>query len=256
MASFPVRFRPGLTRIFTATFGVCSIAWVVFSLPVFRAEAVLASPAQHILSQDKYSPEQLKEFKLQLNATAAGSLPPSALSDIAIIRLRLAEADLTSGGKAKDAAASLDELQAAVTAALSANPKSSFLWLTEYWIQNARGADPNTAFKFLRMSYAMGRNEGWIAVRRSPLVLSVFPLLPNDLAEQALDEFAGLVRSHFYPEASNILVGAGWPIHEKLLGRLVQVDEEDRRRFAAILALKDIDGVVVPGVEKRPSRPF
>ena len=50
----------------------------------------------------------------------------------------------------------------------------------------------------LRMSYWSGPNEAWIAVRRNSLALGVFPSLPGDLAEQALSEFVGLVRSGLY----------------------------------------------------------
>ena len=88
------------------------------------------------------------------------------------------------------------------------------------------------------------------------MALGVFQSLPNDLAEWALSEFVGLVRSGLYTDASNILAGPGWAIHEQLLGRLVQVGEADRRAFARAIASKDLDGVTVPGVEQRPSRPF
>jgi hypothetical protein len=106
------------------------------------------------------------------------------------------------------------------------------------------------------MSYWSGPNEAWIAVRRNPLALSVFVSLPGDLAEQALLEFIRLVRSGLYADASNILAGPGWAIHEQLLSRLAEVDEADRRGLARALRSKDLEGVTVPGVEERPTRPF
>jgi hypothetical protein len=255
MAGFPNKLPFGFTRILTTTFGICSIAWAISAIPVYWAEAAFATAAQHILSGDKYSPEQMKLLKLQLVTTPADSLRPSSLSDIATIRLRMAETGLTSGN-AQLASSGFDDLGTALTAALAENPTNSFLWLTKYWLETTRAGNPAADLKFLRMSYALGPNEGWIALRRSPLALSAFSSLPDGLAAQVLAEFAGLVRSGLYYEAANILAGAGWAAHDKLLGNLVKVDEGSRRRFAKALESKDLDGVVVPGVEERPSRPF
>ena len=130
------------------------------------------------------------------------------------------------------------------------------MWLTDFWLKRLRGESVDRDLNLLRMSYWSGPNEGWIAVRRNPLALGVFPSLPGDLAEQALSEFVGLVRSGLYADASNILAGPGWAIHEQLLSRLVQVEEADRREFARAIASKDVGEVTVPGLEERPSRPF
>jgi hypothetical protein len=252
---FPEQVPVWTTRILTAMFGICSIAWAICAIPVYRAEAAFATAAQHILSGDKYSPEQMNMLKLRLDAAPASSLRPSALGDIATIRLRIAETGLTSGN-VQLAGAGFNDLETAVTAALAESPTNSFLWLTKYWLENTRGGNPTADLKFLRMSYELGPNEGWIAVRRSPLALSAFLSLPDGLAARVLTEFVGLVRSGLYFDAANILAGAGWPVHDKLLASLVKVDEGGRRRFAKALESKDLDGVVVPGVEERPSRPF
>ena len=87
-------------------------------------------------------------------------------------------------------------------------------------------------------------------------MMGVFQSLPSDLAEQGRSEFVGLVRSDLYEEASNILAGPGWAIHEQLLSRLAPLDEAHRRGFSRALSSKDLDGVTVPGVEDRRSRPF
>jgi hypothetical protein len=252
---FPTKLLFGFTRILTAILGICSIVWAIFAIPVYRAEDAFATAAQHILSRDKYSPEQMKVLKLQLDTTPVSSLRPSSLGDIVTIRLRMAEAGLTSGD-ARLAKLGFDDLETAVTAALAESPTNSFLWLTKYWLESTRAGNPATDLKFLQMSYALGPNEGWIALRRSPLALSAFSSLPDELAAQAVAEFAGLVRSGLYYEAANILAGAGWAVHDKLLAGLVKVDEGSRHRFAKVLESKDLDGVVVPGVEEHPSRPF
>jgi hypothetical protein len=255
MVSFHGKFRPGLTRILTAICGACSVAWTASVISSYRAEDGFTSAARNILSMDKYSPEQLSELKQRVDTAQTGLLRPSALNDIAIIRLRLAEVGVASGN-AELADASLNNLDPAVIAALAANPTNSFSWLTEYWLQGERAGDPKPGMKFLRMSYLLGPNEGWIAVRRNPLALSSFSSLPAELAGQTLSEFAGLVRSRLYTAAADILVGPGWAVRDRLAGSLADIDKDRRREFASVLENKDIEGVSIPGVGESPSFRF
>ncbi|SDT59504.1 hypothetical protein [Bradyrhizobium canariense] len=255
MANFRGKFRFGFIRILTATCGICSIAWAISSIPVYRTDAAFASAAQHILSGEKYTPDQLNILKLRLEATPASLLGPLALSNIVVIRLQMAITELASGN-AQLAPSGLGDLDTAVTATLAENPTNSFLWLTEYWLQDVRDGKTSADPKLLRMSYLLGPNEGWIALRRSPVTLSVFSSLPDDLAEKAVTEFAGLVRSGFYVDAANILAGPGWAVHDKLLASLAPIDEGGRRWFAKVLESKNVEGVTVPGVDDKRSRPF
>lgn len=246
-----------LTRAFTATFGICSIAWAISSLSAYQAEASFVNPARGILSGESYSIERLNVLKRQLDVIPAKLLRSSALNDVAVIRLRLVEGELATGSH-QIAAPSLANLEAAATAALAQSPRNSFLWLIEYWIRDLRGGATAGDLQFLRMSYLSGPNEAWIALRRNPIALSVFSSLPPEIANRVLSEFEGLVRSNFYQEASNIIAGPGWAVHEKLLSRLVQIKEADRRAFAKVLASKNLEGAVVPGIEadERHSRSF
>jgi hypothetical protein len=245
----------GSVRVLTAIFGVCSIAWAISTIPVFRREAVIIAAGHHILSGEQYSASQLDDLRRKLKATAAGSFGPLALSDVAAIRLRLVEADLAAG-KAQADAASLDELETAVDAALAGNPTGSFLWLTDYWLQSLRSANAAANLKLLGKSYSSGPNEAWIAVKRNPLALRVFSSLPAQLAEQVLAEFAGLVRSGLYEDAANAISASRSPIRERFLNRLAEVDEGDRRRFAKVLEAKGLDVGTVSDVDKESARPF
>ena len=253
MVGFPEKLPLLSTRILIAIVGACAVAWSTFAIRTSAIGAAFAGPAMHILAEDRFSPEQLNALTRQIDETSAVSLRPAALSDIAIIRLRLAEVAVQSGN-AQLAAAVFDNLQTAVAAALERAPTNSFMWLTDYWAHSVRSGNPADGLKSLGMSYAEGPNEGWIAIRRNPVALSAFPSLSERVANQALDEFANMVKSGFYPEAANILAGPGWRIHDKLLARLAPIDGHDRRRFAKELETKDLKGVVVPGIDHR--RPF
>ncbi len=243
-----------LIRSFTATFGICSIAWALSSLPAYRAEAPLVDFARRALVGESYNAEQLSLLKRQLDAIPTKWLRSSALNDVAVIRLRMAE----SIGNRQNTASDLAELERVVTAALVESPSNSFLWLAEYWLRNFSGGTADGALKLLRMSYLSGPNEGWIAILRNPIALRVLSSLPPEIADQVLSEFAGLVRSRLYQEASNILAGPGWAVRDKLLGRLAYIEERYRFEFARVLASNKLEGVLVPGIEanERPPRPF
>ncbi len=247
--AFPVGSRFRSVRILVVAVGISAFAWSTFAIRTYRAEAAFTNPAFRILAGDRFGPEQLIALSLQIEAVPVGSLRPAALSDIATIRLRLAEVAVQSG-RPQLAASAFDNLEAAVAVALEGNPANPFMWLTDYWIRSMRGGNPANALTSLGMSYDEGPNEGWVAVRRNPVALSAFSLLPDKLAGDALNEFARLVGSGFYREAADTVAGAGWPIRDKLLAKLTAINEGDRRRFAKILDLKDLGDLVIPGLNK------
>jgi len=243
-----------LWRSIVAIFGICAIAWAVNVVPVYRTAASLAQAAQDAISGDRFNATQLSTMKRLLDTAPARTPQASDLSNVVVVRMLLLEDRLKVENQ--PSISELVELQTAARAAIDQSPTNSFMWLADLWLKRLRGGSAQTDLNSLRMSYWSGPNEAWIAVRRNALAVSIFPSLPSDIAEQALLEFVGLVRSGLYADASNILAGPGWAIHEQLLGRLVQVGEADRRAFARAIASKDIDGVSVPGVQERPSRPF
>lgn len=236
----------------TVLLGLCAISWAAYVSPVYRKEAPLVDVAQRILLGEQYSNAQLSAV---LDKAEASSTPrlAAAVKGEALIRLVLVERDWN---KSKSGLlSSIGRPQMAVDAALAHAPTSSFMWLTSYWFKHPRG-DGTQDLNLLFMSYRTGPNEAWIASRRIPVTLSIFAWLPNDLAEQALSEFAGLVRARLYADAANTLAGSGWPIHERLLNRLVEVDEDNRRQFARILTSRGLEDAVVPGITSERFRRF
>ena len=235
--------------------GICAITWAVIVFPALRAEIPLLDAAQRILSGDKFNVTQLGAIRSQLQLASGEGLPASALSSAAVIRLLLMEDERKATNRLLSAT-DLAELHGAVNAALAQSPTNSFMWLVDLSLRRLRAEGKDNDLNLLRMSYWSGPNEAWIAVKRNPLALRVFSSLPSELAEQVVLEFAGLVNARLYADAADILAGPGWAIRERLLSRLVEVDEDNRRAFARVLASKDIDGVTVPGVKERPFRRF
>jgi hypothetical protein len=228
-----------LRRSILSIFGICSIAWAVNSVFVFPGRAWLAETALRVLSGERFSPAQLNAMKVSLDTTSARTLQASDLSNVAVIRLLLSD-DRIRFGK-RPYVSDLAELQRAVSAAIDQSPSNSFMWLTDLWVKLQKGDFVERDWNLLRMSYETGPNEAWIAVRRNTLALGVFQSLPSGLAEQALSEFVGLVRSGLYVEAANILAGLDRVIREKLLARLVDLKVASRHAFASVLKSRNLD---------------
>jgi hypothetical protein len=255
VARLPGKDRFLLVRVVSAAFGVCSIAWVIAVIPVYRAEAGLADAARAILAEEGYRPAQLTALERRLDATPPGQLRSKARDDAAVVRLRLLEIKLATV-KRRIVASDVAEFESIVVDALAGSPTNSYLWLIEHWLRTFHDDGGQPALAALRASYASGPNEGWIAVRRNQLALRVFASLPDDLSDAVLKEFGRVVRSGFYLDASNILAGSQGPVRDRLLIQLTGVPEADRIRLARVLASKNLDGVMVPGVDAKRSRPF
>jgi hypothetical protein len=78
------------------------------------------------------------------------------------------------------------------------------------WMKNALHGFKLDHLEYLRMSYLMGPNEGWIALKRNVLALAVFERLPLDVAEMAIRELANLLSSGLIREAGGIFTGPAW----------------------------------------------
>src|SRR6185312_11066251 len=140
-------------------------------------------------------PDVLNDLAARLTAPDAAPLTSRTLGRAAIVHLRQAElAFATDNRRAIDAR--LATLSGAIDDALANAPSDPFLWLVRFWLDNTRNGFDASHLRELRMSYALGPNEGWIAVKRSRLALAAFPGLTPTLADSAVAEFSGLVRSH------------------------------------------------------------
>ena len=110
------------------------------------------------------------------------------------LRLFILNQSIASGNQAL-ADSSYDPLYNAAGKALTCAPTNSFLWLTLFWLDAVKhGLEQNNA-NYLRLSYALGPNEAWIAMWRIRLAFQLFEKLPPDLSADAIDEFIMLVNT-------------------------------------------------------------
>lgn len=243
-----------LLRGLLLALGLASLLWSLAVLPSSRQLLPARDTTARIISDDKLKAPALANMLANIeHAAPAGLSPPELSRASALVRLRLAELALARK-TSREADVEIAAAERKLIEGLSVDPTDSFLWLMLYSIETSRnGFDPKIV-PYLERSYLAGPHEGWIALRRNRLALSVFPLL-GDLAQaRVVDEFAEMVDADFWNDAEANLIGIGWTHRDRLLAGLQRVDPVSREAFAHML-FRDGYDVQVPGVKPR-QRPW
>jgi hypothetical protein len=216
-----------LARSFVVILGCIAVWWGIIELPVFWRESSTERIADRIIAGEPFNSDTLsRQLPVLQAAENSPNCRPSAVRSAAIIRLRIVEYNNSSGNKSH-----IDEqsnaLRNSTRTSLSCSPADPFLWLVYYWMQSTQNGPTSEQLKYLRMSYQLGPNEGWIALKRNRLAFAIIDQLPPDLAENAIDEFVGLLDTGFYEQAAEIFTGPAWHVRNLILARLDSIP--DRR---------------------------
>jgi hypothetical protein len=244
-----------IARIALIMLGCIAVMWGSAVLPAFWRQSPLERISEHIIAGETYKSDAL--LGLIPNAELAeGAIHcrPAAVRSAAIIRTRFAEDALSSGqedalssGQQDPIDKQLNLLRTAIRNSLSCVPTDAFLWLVLFWVDSTAGGLEDQSLEYLRMSYRLGPNEGWIALKRNRMAFTIYERLPPDLAESAIVEFIGLLEMGLYQEAVDILTGPAWDLRELLLTRLTDAPFRHRLDFAKFLSDGGYD-VQVPGL--------
>jgi hypothetical protein len=245
-----------LLRVFCVVCGLAAIAWGATTLPIFRQQVMIESTARRIVRGETFKVDGLVAQTDDAEAAEnSWYCRPSGLRSAALIRLRLAEMSSREGTPSL-AESRMEEFAGSVRAALACTPSDPFLWLALYWAENNRNGFKTQYIDYLRMSYRLGPNEGWVMLKRNPFALAVFEQLPPDLADMAVAEFAKILNTEGLKyEAVAIFTGAGWRIRDRLLPALKNVAGRHRQAFADALRSAGYS-VAVPGTQSREPRPW
>jgi hypothetical protein len=243
-----------LARTFTCLLGLAAVAWGSFELPLFWRQAPVDRMASEILQGQTFGTSLLMDEAKQIEASEKSSLcNPSALNDAAAIRLAIVDNLMAEHDKTLTSA--YGTLNHATRVALSCTPADSFEWLTLFWLDLSGHGFTEKNAAFLRLSYALGPNEGWIALRRNRLAIALFARLPSDLADDAVEEFVKLVNTGtLYPETAEIFSRAAPAVQQRLAKALGSAKTIPREMFAKTIYDNGVN-IQIPGVE-RPSRPW
>jgi hypothetical protein len=244
-----------LARSFVIILGCIAVWWGIVEFPVFWRESSAESIADRIIAGDPFKVEVLgRQLPIIDGIERSAYCRPAALRSAAIIQLRMVEAAASANDR-EYVDEHLKSLRNVIRGSLSCSPADPFLWLVLYWVESTENGSSSDYLKYLRMSYRLGPNEGWIGLKRNHVTFAVSEKLPVDLAEYAINEFVGLVEMGFYEQAAEIFTGPAWRVREQLLPHLQDIDERHRRAIADILHTKGYD-VAIPGIESQSSRPW
>jgi hypothetical protein len=232
-----------------------AITWAIFVVPVFWRQFPVETIARRIIAEDSFNAESLASVKSSysdLSRLEGGR--PSVLSAAAAIDLRLLEQAIARSDL-RNLDSLMNETERAIQQSLASSPADPFLWTVLFWLENSRNGFSAAHLDYLRMSYLVGPNEGWVGIKRNRFALAIFPSLTPWLAEKAVKEFSLLVGSNYFDAAADILEGQGWPIRDLLLSGLKGVDDISRQEFAKVIYRRGLD-LSVPGVDRPEWRPW
>ena len=219
--------------------GLVGIVWGVSEFPALRQESTIKKIADRILVGDVYKYEILLKQSSLVQPTQRPELcRPLTVRSAAVIRLRLAE--ISENSALGPAPVRTNLAVDAIRQSLACSPADPFFWLALYALE------PSAPLNYLTVSYRLGPNEGWIALKRNPVAFANFDELPDDLRRIVVREFVRIVEMDTIDDAVKIFVGPAWDQRELILSQMDQVPLRQRQRFQAALTSAGYD-VLVPG---------
>lgn len=236
-------------RAFVILLGLASIAWGGFLLPIFWQQSTLHDMANEYVQGHTFAIQSLlQEAELIGPLESSSYCNPTALHDIVMLRLAILEEAVAQDNLTLVDSAAVP-LEEASWASLSCAPADPFVWLVLFWVDaRKQGAQSNTV-AFLRLSYASGPNEGWIDLWRNQLVMKLFEHLPDDLKNDALDEFMKLVNTgRLYEQTAAIFAAATPSTQSQIAARVRASNDITRRVFATVLYDKGVDVGVISSI--------
>lgn len=242
-------------RIIVGGIGSASVVWAFFVFPIFWQQSPIEAVARHVISGavfkgDVVAPIQANFSELEQDKWAR----PAVLSSVAVVDLSALELAISKGDR-DNLDRLMKETHEVIRKSLVSSPADPFLWTVLFWLENTRGGFKRLNLQYLNMSYVLGPNEGWVAVKRNRFALVLYPSLPKDMEEDTVREFSRLVGSGYFSVAGDHLVGPGWRVRGVLLSSLRNVDEDIRLAFSKYIYKRGYD-LAVPGVVRPEWRPW
>lgn len=233
--------------------GIAAIVWGGVILPSVWQQGSLGRVATEILDGQVFSPRGLLAQDSYVKAVERSPMcNPIEMHDAVILRLALLE-DVIREGSQTQVGSSYGALREATVSALACAPSDAFAWLTLFRLDVGRRGLSADNKQYLRLSYALAPNEGWIALWRNKLAFSIFEQLPPDLSDDALDEFVKLVDTgRLYSEMAAIFAKAGLSAKSHIVKHLAKASAIPRALFARKLYDMGLDveipNTAIPGL--------
>jgi hypothetical protein len=242
-------------RISIVTLGAVAALWGLTSFPIFWQQSPVERTASQVIAG---APFKTNALMSQISAVEAIERAtycrPGSLRSAAIIRLRLVEDIISSGDRAPNDE-NMNALGQSIRQSFACSPADPFLWLVYFWMQSTQNGRTSEQLKYLRISYQLGPNEGWIGLKRNHIAFAIFEQLPPDLAENAIDEFVALLETGLYAQVAEIFTGPAWHVRNVILPRLKSIADWRRELFVKAVDRLGYD-IDLPSTEKLDRRPW
>jgi hypothetical protein len=229
-------------RAFICILGLVAVTWVGLVFPTFWQQLSLSQIAsEYVRGHALPMPLLLDEARQTHRAEQATLCNPTTLHDVVILRLAIVE-EAMQQTNTQLISSTYSPLDDAISGALACTPTDSAAWLILFWQEliRHRSAETNT-MNYLRLSYMLGPNEGWIALWRNHLAVTIFEQLPDDLKNDALDEFVKLVATErLYRETAAIFGQAAPVVRGLIIQRLGNIAALPRQIFVKVLYEKGL----------------
>lgn len=238
-----------IMRVLLLAIAFAAAIWSVTVLRPFSAAELARDVSTRIVADERFKAGALAGVQVKIEIEGAGRLtPPELMRASALVNIRLAE-DALGRANSIDADRQIVSAERSVKSALVASPGDSFLWLMLYSVKTTRNGFDAKNLSYLDRSYATGPLEGWIALRRNRLALSVSGGA-HRIISRAVSEFAELVDADFIEQAAVNLTTVGWSQRDRLLAALDHVDVASKEKLSRRL-LADGIKVKISGVISR-----
>jgi hypothetical protein len=231
-----------LARTFIYLLGLGAIAWGGLVLPLFWRQAPLDAVASGLAQGNSFKIQMLLDEAQQVETSEPFSFcNPTKLHNAVVLRLAIPDDAIAAAQQTTidSAHTSFNDL---TRGALACAPTDSFGWLTLFYLGAGKsGLTPENA-NYLRLSYALGPNEGWIALWRVRLALALFERLPSNLSNDAIEEFVKLVDTgRLYPETAKIFASSTPAAQSRIVDELKRTNSIPRQIFARVLYERGVD---------------
>ncbi len=242
-------------RFFVVILGGVAIVWGVHCFPIFWKQAAIEHIAQRIIRGEPYKIEVFsQEMPVIEDAENSTTCRPIALWSSSIIWLRMVEEDSRNEQQKPVNVSLLNRLDNSIQRSLSCSVAEPFLWLVLYWVESTKKNVKGDYAKYLKMSYQLGPNEGWIALKRNPVAFANYERLPPDLQSDVITEFLALIGSGFYQQAADIFSGPAWRLRNTILPQFANLPRRNQEDFVRTVRERGIDAKI-PGIESPSQRP-
>jgi len=175
--------------------------------------------------------QTFRSVDIDLYKTAISEFKGSAAKSAeAILALRALEDARLEGGEGAEAIESRRlEAEQAVLSALSVSPQRGYFWYALF-VLRLKPDFSNVAalLPLIEESYRWAPAEGWISIRRAPLVLGLGMKATLDIRKHALDELMALIDQRVSDGVVPAYWGGDAAIRDMILKRIALLSKKDR----------------------------